>query len=79
VKKLFKVLHLHCYRIRFIDNETNPMANAVLQIKIDKATKADVDSFSNLTLDAIEDAKKLANNPKAKRYSSAKELLEDCL
>ncbi|MBR6123868.1 type II toxin-antitoxin system RelB/DinJ family antitoxin [Candidatus Saccharibacteria bacterium] len=34
--------------------------------------------FSDSTLAAIEEAKKLARNPKAKRYSSAKELLEDC-
>ena len=55
------------------------MANDVLQIKIDKATKADTEFFSNLTLDAVNEAKKLAKNSKAKRYSSAGELLDDCV
>jgi len=55
------------------------MANDVLQTKIDKATRADIEIFSNLTLDAIEEAKKLAKNSKAKKYSSAKELLDDCM
>ncbi len=55
------------------------MANAVLQTKIDKATRADAEVFSNLTLDAIKNAKKLVKNSKAKRYSSARELLDDCV
>lgn len=55
------------------------MANAVLKTKIDKAIKADTEIFSNLTLDAIDEAKKLAKNSKAKRYSSARELLDDCV
>ena len=55
------------------------MANDFLQTKIDKATKADIEIFSNLTLDAIEEAKKLAKNSKAKRYSFARELLDDCV
>jgi DNA-damage-inducible protein J len=54
------------------------MANAVLQTKIDKAIMADTEIFSNLTLDSIEEARKLAKNSKAKRYSSARELLDDC-
>ena len=48
------------------------MANDVLQTKIDKATKADIEIFSNLTLDAIEEAKKLVKKSKMKRYSSAR-------
>jgi len=55
------------------------MANAVLQTKIDKAIKADSEIFSNLTLDAIEEARKLAKDSKTKRYSSAGELLDDCV
>jgi hypothetical protein len=55
------------------------MANAVLQTKIDKVTRADAEVFSNLTLDAIKNAKKLAKNSKAKRYSFARELLDDCV
>ena len=90
------------------------MANAVLQTRIDKATKDEAEQlfeslgldittairlflkqainqrcipfeivppqreFTDSTLAAIEEAKSLARNPKAKRYSSAKELLEDC-
>lgn len=90
------------------------MANAVLQTRIDKATKDQAEDlfeslglditmairlflkqainqrcipfdivppqreFSDSTLAAIEEAKGLARNPRAKRYSSAKELLEDC-
>ena len=95
-------------------NKVVHMANAVLQTRIDKATKDEAEDlfaslgldittairlflkqainqrripfdivppqreFSDSTLDAIEEAKKLAKNPKAKRYSSARELLEDC-
>lgn len=35
-------------------------------------------TFSKNTLAAIEEAKKISRDPKAKSYSSAKELLEDC-
>ena len=95
-------------------NEVIHMANAVLQTRIDKATKDQAEDlfeslgldittairlflkqainqrcipfdigppqreFSNSTLAAIEEAKGLARNPRTKRYSSAKELLEDC-
>jgi DNA-damage-inducible protein J len=95
-------------------NEVIHMANAVLQTRIDKATKDQAEDlfeslgldittairlflkqainqrcipfeivppqreFSDSTLAAIEEAKSLARNPRAKRYSSAKELLEDC-
>ena len=95
-------------------NEVIHMANAVLQTRIDKATKDEAvqlfeslgldittairlflkqainqrcipfeivppqREFSDSTLAAIEEAKSLAKNPRAKRYSSAKELLEDC-
>ena len=100
-------------------NEVIHMANAVLQTRIDKATKDQAEDlfeslgldittairlflnrlflkqainqrcipfdivppqreFSDSTLAAIEEAKGLARNPRAKRYSSAKELLEDC-
>jgi len=95
-------------------NEVIRMANAVLQTRIDKATKDQAEDlfeslgldittairlflkqainqrcipfdivppqreFSDSTLAAIEEAKGLARNPRAKRYSSAKELLEDC-
>ncbi len=34
--------------------------------------------FSQNTLAAIEDAKKISRDPTVKSYSSAKELLEDC-
>jgi hypothetical protein len=54
------------------------MTNAVLQTKINKATNVDTEFLSNLTVDAIEEAKKLAKNSKSKKYSSAKELLDDC-
>ena len=59
-------------------NERISMANAILQTKIDKMAKADAEFFSNSALAAIEEAKSLARNPRVKRYSSAKELLEDC-
>ena len=95
-------------------NEAIHMANAVLQTRIDKATKDEAErlfeslgldittairlflkqainqrcipfeivppqrEFSDSTLAAIEEAKCLARNPRAKRYSSAQELLEDC-
>ena len=90
------------------------MANAVLQARIDKATKDEAErlfeslgldittairlflkqainqrcipfdiippqrEFSDSTIAAIGEARSLARNPRAKRYSSAKELLEDC-
>lgn len=54
------------------------MASANLQTKIDKAAKACAEFFSDSTYAAIEEAKGLARNPRAKRFSSAKELLEDC-
>ena len=95
-------------------NEVIHMANAVLQTRIDKATKDQAEDlfeslgldittairlflkqainqrcipfdivppqreFSDFTLAASKEAKNLARNPRAKRYSSAKELLEDC-
>ena len=95
-------------------NEVIHMANAVLQTRIDKATKDQAEDlfeslgldittairlflkqainqrcipfdivppqreFSDSTLASIEEANGLAKNPRAKRYSSAKELLEDC-
>jgi DNA-damage-inducible protein J len=36
------------------------------------------EEFSESTLAAIEEARKISRNPKTKRYSSAKELLKDC-
>ena len=35
-------------------------------------------SFSDETLAAIEEARRISKDPSAKSYSSAKELLEDC-
>jgi DNA-damage-inducible protein J len=37
------------------------------------------EEFSDSTLAAIEEARKISRDPKAKRYSSTKKLLEDCL
>lgn len=36
------------------------------------------EKFSEYTLAAIEEAKKISTDPSVKSYSSAKELLEDC-
>ena len=37
------------------------------------------EEFSDSTLAAIEDARKISRDSKTKRYSSTKKLLEDCL
>jgi len=36
------------------------------------------ESFSEKTLAAVKEAKRISRDPKVKSYSSAKELLEDC-
>jgi len=36
------------------------------------------EEFSESTLAAIDEARKISKNPKTKRYASAKALLEDC-
>lgn len=95
-------------------NEVKTMANAVLQTRIDLATKNEAESlfaslgldittairlflkqainqqcipfeivppqreFSESTLEAIDEAKRISKNRKTKKYSSAKELLKDC-
>ena len=37
------------------------------------------EEFSDSTLAAIEEARKISKNPKSKKYATAKDLLKDCL
>ena len=54
------------------------MARAGTKPKKDNLAENCAKIFSASTLAAFEEAKKLAKSPKAKRFSSAKKLLEDC-
>ena len=54
------------------------MTKAKLQKRIPFDIVPPQEEFSESTLAAIEEARKISKNPKTKRYTSAKALLEDC-